>query len=296
MERFHIQFPNLGWEFDINRVAFALGSFKVYWYGLIIATGLMLAILYAYKTAPRFQLDFNKLMNCVFVGIVTGIIGARLYFCIFKWDYYFAHPIEIFYIHEGGLAIYGGIIGAIAGGLIVAKIQKMRFLPILDVVMIGFLIGQGLGRWGNFFNQEAYGTVTNLPWAMMSEGTLNQPVHPCFLYESLWCLLGALLLHLYGKYRQRYAGELFFMYLVWYGFERMFVEGLRTDSLYLPFQIFGMDIRVSQVLSFALFVFGIVILIINRHKEEPFYADYRRQKGIGRGKGERQTADAAAEK
>ncbi|MBQ2429067.1 MAG: prolipoprotein diacylglyceryl transferase, partial [Ruminococcus sp.] len=226
----------------------------------------------------------------------TGIIGARLYFCIFKWDYYSAHPIEIFYIHEGGLAIYGGIIGAIAGGLVVAKIQKMRFLPILDVVMIGFLIGQGLGRWGNFFNQEAYGTVTNLPWAMMSEGTLNQPVHPCFLYESLWCLLGALLLHLYSKYRQRYAGEIFFMYLVWYGFERMFVEGLRTDSLYLPFRVFGMDIRVSQVLSFALFVTGIVILIINRHKEEPFYADYRRQKGIGRGKGESQTADAAAEK
>ena len=168
MENFHVQFPNLGWEFDINRVAISLGSFKVYWYGLIIATGLMLAILYAYKTAPRFQLNFNKLMNCVFVGLV----------CIFKWDYYFTHPIEIFYIHEGGLAIYGGIIGAIAGGLVVAKIQKMRFLPILDVVMIGFLIGQGLGRWGNFFNQEAYGTVTNLPWAMMSEGTLNQPVHP----------------------------------------------------------------------------------------------------------------------
>lgn len=294
MENFHVQFPNLGWEFDISRVAISLGSFKVYWYGLIIATGLMLAILYAYKTAPRFQLNFNKLMNCVFVGLVTGIIGARLYFCIFKWDYYFTHPIEIFYIHEGGLAIYGGIIGAIAGGLVVAKIQKMRFLPILDVVMIGFLIGQGLGRWGNFFNQEAYGTMTNLPWAMMSEGTLNQPVHPCFLYESLWCLLGALLLHLYSKYRQRYAGEIFFMYLVWYGFERMFVEGLRTDSLYLPFQVFGMDIRVSQVLSFALFVTGIVILIINRHKEEPFYADYRRQKGIGRGKGAGQTGDAAA--
>ncbi len=294
MENFHVQFPNLGWEFDINRVAISLGSFKVYWYGLIIATGLMLAILYAYKTAPRFQLNFNKLMNCVFVGLVTGIIGARLYFCIFKWDYYFTHPIEIFYIHEGGLAIYGGIIGAIAGGLVVAKIQKMRFLPILDVVMIGFLIGQGLGRWGNFFNQEAYGTVTNLPWAMMSEGTLNQPVHPCFLYESLWCLLGALLLHLYSKYRQRYAGEIFFMYLVWYGFERMFVEGLRTDSLYLPFRVFGMDIRVSQVLSFALFVTGIVILIINRHKEEPFYADYRRQKGIGRGKGAGQTGGAAA--
>lgn len=295
MESFHVRFPNLGWEFTINRVVMEIGAFKVYWYGLIIAAGLMLAILYAYKTAPRFQLDFNKLMNCVFVGLITGVIGARLYFCIFKWDYYFAHPIEFFYIHEGGLAIYGGIIGALAGGLAVAKIQKMRFMPILDIVMIGFLIGQGIGRWGNFFNQEAYGTMTDLPWAMMSEGTFHKPVHPCFLYESLWCLLGALLLHLYSKYRQRYAGEIFFLYLVWYGFERMIVEGLRTDSLYLPFRIFGMDIRVSQVLSLVIFVCGIVFLIINRHKEDPFYADYRRQKGIGGGKGECQAAGAPPE-
>lgn len=295
MEQFHVSFPYLGWSFDINRVALQIGSFKLYWYGLIIAVGLILALVYAYKTAPRYQLNFSKLMNCVFAGLITGIIGARLYFCIFKWDYYGAHPIEIFYIHEGGLAIYGGIIGALAGGLTVAKIQKMRFLPILDVTMVGFLIGQGLGRWGNFFNQEAYGTVTNLPWAMMSEGTLNQPVHPCFLYESLWCLLGVAVLHFYGKYRQRYAGQIFYCYLVWYGFERTIVEGLRTDSLYLPFQLFGMDIRVSQVLSFVIFVTGIVLLIINRKKEEPFYADYRRQKGIGRGQGERQTANVSAD-
>ncbi|MBR1483375.1 MAG: prolipoprotein diacylglyceryl transferase, partial [Ruminococcus sp.] len=159
MNEFHVSFPFLNWNFTINRVAFSVGTFSVYWYGLIIATGLMLAILYARFTAPRFQLNFSKLMNCVIVGLITGIIGARLYFCLFKWDYYSAHPVEILYIHEGGLAIYGGIIGALAGGLIVAKVQKMRFLPILDVVMLGFLIGQGLGRWGNFFNQEAYGTA-----------------------------------------------------------------------------------------------------------------------------------------
>ena len=294
MNEFHVSFPNLGWEFTINRVAFAIGSFQVYWYGLIIATGLILALVYAHFSAKRYNVDVSKLMNCVFAGIITGIIGARLYFCIFKWDYYGSHPLEIFWIHEGGLAIYGGIIGALLGGLGVAKIQKMKFLPVLDITMVGFLIGQGLGRWGNFFNQEAYGTPTGLPWGMMSEGTLGEAVHPCFLYESLWCLLGVAVLHFYGKYRQRYAGQIFYLYLVWYGFERMIVEGLRTDSLYLPFQLFGMDIRVSQVLSFAIFVTGIVFLIINRKKEDPFYADYRRQKGIGRGKGAGQTGDAAA--
>ncbi|MBQ1349369.1 MAG: prolipoprotein diacylglyceryl transferase [Ruminococcus sp.] len=294
MNEFHVSFPNLGWEFTINRVAFSIGSFQVYWYGLIIATGLILALVYAHFSAKRYNVDGSKLMNCVFAGIITGIIGARLYFCIFKWDYYGSHPLEIFAIHEGGLAIYGGIIGALLGGLGVAKIQKMKFMPILDITMVGFLIGQGLGRWGNFFNQEAYGTPTDLPWGMMSEGTLGETVHPCFLYESLWCLLGVAVLHFYGKYRQRYAGQIFYLYLVWYGFERMIVEGLRTDSLYLPFQLFGMDIRVSQVLSFAIFVTGIVLLIINRKKEDPFYADYRRQKGIGRGKGAGQTGDAAA--
>lgn len=294
MNEFHVSFPNLGWEFTINRVAFSIGSFQVYWYGLIIATGLILALVYAHFSAKRYNVDGSKLMNCVFAGIITGIIGARLYFCIFKWDYYGSHPLEIFAIHEGGLAIYGGIIGALLGGLGVAKIQKMKFMPILDITMVGFLIGQGLGRWGNFFNQEAYGTPTDLPWGMMSEGTLGETVHPCFLYESLWCLLGVAVLHFYGKYRQRYAGQIFYLYLVWYGFERMIVEGLRTDSLYLPFQLFGMDIRVSQVLSFAIFVTGIVLLIINRKKEDPFYADYRRQKGVGRGKGAGQTGDAAA--
>ena len=294
MNEFHVSFPNLGWEFTINRVAFSIGSFQVYWYGLIIATGLILALVYAHFSAKRYNVDGSKLMNCVFAGIITGIIGARLYFCIFKWDYYGSHPLEIFAIHEGGLAIYGGIIGALLGGLGVARIQKMKFMPILDITMVGFLIGQGLGRWGNFFNQEAYGTPTDLPWGMMSEGTLGETVHPCFLYESLWCLLGVAVLHFYGKYRQRYAGQIFYLYLVWYGFERMIVEGLRTDSLYFPFQLFGMDIRVSQVLSFAIFVTGIVLLIINRKKEDPFYADYRRQKGIGRGKGAGQTGDAAA--
>ena len=176
----------------------------------------------------------------------------------------------------------------------IAKLQKMKFLPILDITMISFLIGQGIGRWGNFMNQEAFGTATDLPWRMFSENTYidgaHVAVHPCFLYESLWCLLGFVVLHFFGKYRQRYAGQIFYGYLVWYGFERMIVEGLRTDSLYLPFQIFGMQVRVSQVLSAALFAIGIIMLIINLKKEDPFYANYRRKKGISRSKGKRKKA------
>ena len=282
MSTFHVGFPGLGLDFEINRIAFQIGNIPVYWYGLIIASGLMLAVLYAYLTAKRYNVDINKLINCVLVGIVTGIIGARLYFCIFQWEYYSQHPIEILYINNGGLAIYGGIIGALLGGLTVAKIQKMKFLPVLDITMMGFLLGQGIGRWGNFMNQEAFGFPTNLPWGMVSENTGGIAVHPCFLYESLWCLLGFVLLHFYGKYKQKYAGQIFYLYLVWYGFERTIVEGLRTDSLYLPFQLFGMDIRVSQLLSLALFITGIILLIINRKKEDSFYADYRRKESFSR--------------
>lgn len=160
---YHVQFPGFGWEFDINPIAFSIGDYKVYWYGIIIACGLLLAVLYAWKSAPRYKVDGSKLINCVFAGIITGIIGARLYFCFFKWDYYGQNPIEILYINNGGLAIYGGIIGALLGGLTVAKIQKMEIMPVLDIAMVGFLIGQGIGRWGNFMNQEAYGSPTDLP-------------------------------------------------------------------------------------------------------------------------------------
>ena len=294
MNKYHVRFPGLGWEFDISNVAFQVGNYSVYWYGLIIATGLLLALLYAWRTAPRYNVNTSKLFNCVMVGIITGIIGARLYYVIFAWDEYADDPASIFAIHEGGLAIYGGIIGALLGGLTIAKIQKMKFLPILDITMISFLIGQGIGRWGNFMNQEAFGAQTDLPWRMISENTVIDgqvvAVHPCFLYESLWCLLGFVLLHFYGKYRQRYAGQVFYMYLLWYGFERTVVEGLRTDSLYLPFRVFGTEVRVSQALSAVLMVIGAVMLIINIKKEDPFYANYRRKKGFGGSKGKRKRA------
>ena len=282
---FNVSFPKLGLNFNINPEVFPrLDNVHIRWYGVIIAVGMLLALAYAYFSAERFNVNRNKLIDCVLVGIVTGIIGARLYYVLFELDRYIKDPVSIFMINEGGLAIYGGIIGGLLGGCITAKILKQKIMPILDVAVLGFLIGQGIGRWGNFMNQEAYGSPTDLPWGMVSENTHMQAVHPCFLYESLWCLLGFVLIHFLSKKFQKYSGQVFYFYLVWYGFERMIVEGLRTDSLYLPFEVFGMPIRVSQVLSALILIFGIVMLIINRKKEDKFYDNYRRKKSVRRSK------------
>ncbi len=263
-----VSFPGLGLEMTINEVAFRLGTYEIRWYALIIAAGFLLAVWYANRRAYYFSVDPEKLFDCVIVGFITAIIGARLYYVAFSWDMYKDDLWGIFKIHQGGLAIYGGLIGALAGGLITAKILKLNIRGCLDLVALGFLLGQGIGRWGNFMNQEAFGTETTLPWGMLSEATGGKTVHPCFLYESLWCLLGFVLLHFFSKKFQRYRGQLFVLYLVWYGAERTLVEGLRTDSLYMPFSVGGYTPRVSQVLSFLLVITGIVLLIIFRKKRE----------------------------
>lgn len=267
---YHVSFPGLGIELDINRVAFSIGSFNVYWYGIVIATGLLLAVIYAYMNADNYGVDRNKLFDCVIVGIITAVIGARAYYVLSEWDRYAGDWGAIFNIRDGGIAIYGSIIGALIGGLTMAKIRKQRFLPLLDVTMIGFLIGQALGRWGNFFNQEAFGTQTDSLFRMMSENTIIDgkvvAVHPCFLYESVWCALGFVFLHIFHKKFQKYHGQIFFLYLVWYGLERMIVEGLRTDSLY--WTVFGVTFRASQVLSGVLVAVGIVMLIVWRNKDD----------------------------
>lgn len=262
---YHVTFPGLGLYFEINPVALQIGSLTIRWYGVLIATGLVLALIYAMVVCKRrYGVTQDKLLDCVLVGIITAVIGARLYFVAFKWDEYSKDLLSIFRINEGGLAIYGGLIGALVGGLIVAKIVKVNIPALLDIACLGFLIGQGIGRWGNFMNQEAFGTPTGLPWGMVSENTGNIAVHPCFLYESLWCLLGFVLLHFFSKKFRKYDGQIFLMYLAWYGFERMIVEGLRTDSLYTPF--FGL--RVSQILSLVIMVIGLVFLIINHVKKK----------------------------
>lgn len=262
MNNYNVQFPDLNLSFDINPVAFSINEFNVYWYGIIIGCGFLLALAYALYRLKDFGINSDRFFDCVLAGFVCGIIGARLYYVIFRLDYYIQNPSEFFAIHNGGLAIYGGLIGGLAGGCIIAKIKKISIPAILDIGVLGFLIGQGIGRWGNFVNQEAFGTPTDLPWGMISENTGGVTVHPCFLYESLWCLLGFVVLHIFSKKFRKYDGQIFLMYLVWYGLERMIVEGLRTDSLYTPF----FNLRVSQVLAIITAVVGIVLLIIFRKR------------------------------
>lgn len=273
----HVVFPGLGLEFDINRVAFSIGEFNIYWYGLIIAGGFCLALLFAFTNAKRFGINEDKMVDVIMLTTVCAIICARAYYVIFiSFDY--DSFWDMINLRDGGLAIYGGVLGAVGFGVLFCKWKKVPPLPMLDLALMGFLLGQGIGRWGNFFNQEAFGTNTTLPWGMYSEQTQrylssmqqtlaeqgvivdpSMPVHPTFLYESIWCLLGFVLLALYIP-KRRFHGEIALMYAVWYGAERAIVEGLRTDSLMLG------SIRVSQALAAVSVVVALAALIVLRKK------------------------------
>lgn len=263
-----IQFPKLGISFTVNEVAFSIGSFQVKWYAVLIAIGFVLAVAYACLSAKKMNIDVNYLIDATLVGLIGGIICARLYYIAFfpGNSRYFENPIEILKIHEGGLAIYGGIIGGLLFGGIMAKIRKLKVPAVLDVASLGYLIGQGIGRWGNFINQEAFGSATDLPWGMYSENTElvvpGSPVHPCFLYESILCLIGFVLLHIFTRKFRRYDGQTFILYVIWYGACRFLIEGLRTDSLLVPHT----GLRVSQLVAAACVVVGIILLIVFRHK------------------------------
>lgn len=266
MSDYTVQFPNLGMTFEINTTAFTIFGLEVKWYGILIAVGFLLAFIYALCSCKKMRIDQDKLIDVVIVGIIGGIIGARLYYVLFyAGDKYLKDPLSIFNITEGGLGIYGGIIGGLGFGAIMAKIRKLKIAPVLDVAALGFLIGQCIGRWGNFVNQEAFGTATDLPWAMYSENTVIEvggAAHPCFLYESLWCLIGFILLHLFTRKLRRYDGQTFLLYVIWYGIGRFFIEGLRTDSLLTP--IF--DLRISQLVAAVSVLAGIVLLIVFRNR------------------------------
>lgn len=264
---YNVSFPRLGLEFNINPVAFSFLGITVYWYGIILATGFVVALLYTMKNCNRFQIDKDKFLDCVIVGIITGMIGARLFYvAFFPGDQYIKNPISILYINEGGIAIYGGIIGGLLGGIIVAKLKKINTLRALDLACLGFLIGQAIGRWGNFTNQEAFGSPTNSIFGMISENTMLEnymPVHPCFLYESLWCALGFILLDIFTRKCKYFNGQIFLMYIVWYGLERFFVEALRTDSLIIP--IIGL--KVSQVIAALCVIIGITLITVIKYKK-----------------------------
>lgn len=258
-------FDGLGISFDLPSVAFRIGSYEIHWYGIIIAFGFALAVLYGGRMAYKWKMSLDGMTDVLIWGTLFGIVCARAYYVIFEWDYYSVHPNEIIAIWNGGIAIYGGIIGALIGGYIGCKIGKIDFRNLLDLGALGLLIGQGIGRWGNFFNQEAFGvnteTATFRMWSVKIKETLeasqdlllekgidvnpNASVHPTFLYESIWCLVLFVVLHIVVTKCRKFKGEIFILYGIGYGLERMIVEGLRTDSLYIG----GTTIRVSQLLS-----------------------------------------------
>lgn len=245
------------------------------WYGVIIALGLTLAVLFGGRKAYVWKIDINKMLDVLIYGAVGGILGARLYYVFSKWDYYSIHTDEIFQIWNGGLAIYGGLIGGIAVALIVCKVEKINILNLLDLCGMSFLIGQGIGRWGNFANQEAFGTNTDSFIGMYSEKTEayltylvnsgtdiivdpSKPVHPTFLYESLWCIMSFIILYVVCQRFRKFSGQLFLGYGFLYGIERAIVEGMRTDSLYIG----DTNLRVSQVLSLGLVIVCGTLLVI----------------------------------
>ena len=239
-----ISFPFLGLELDPPR-SLAIGPVDIRLYGLIIACGLMLAVWYACRRSKEFGLKSDDLLDGVLWVTPFALLCARLYYCAFEWERYAADPISVLYIWKGGLAIFGGVIGAIVGAAVFTRIKKIKLTAVLDLLMIGFLIGQSIGRWGNFFNREAFGAETD---SFLRMGLLNSRTgetlyfHPTFLYESLWNAAGFVLLHYLSKSR-RYDGQVALMYVAWYGLGRTFIEGLRMDSLYIgPF-------RVSQLLA-----------------------------------------------
>jgi len=268
-------FAGLERSFTVHSTALEIGGFTIQWYGVIIAFGFLLAVLFGGRMAFKWKMNLDKMVDVLIGGTIGGVLGARLFYVIFNWN-----PgqsfFDIFRIWEGGLAIYGGIIGGLLGAFIVTRFNKLNFMNLMDLAGMSFLIGQGIGRWGNFTNQEAFGTNTALPWGMRSAQTAayiahnqalfaqrgivadaSQYVHPTFLYESLWVLLGFGLLYLFCRHWRTFSGQLILLYGVWYGLGRFFIEGLRLDALFIG----ATNIRISQLIS-GLLVLGCLAAFI----------------------------------
>ena len=268
-----ISFPGLGIDYiDPPRtLPFTVFGKEIYLYGVVIAIGFLLAILYVRRRVKEFGTNFDLVTDAILFAVPTAIVCARAYYVIFSWEFYKDNPITALYIWEGGLAIYGGVIGAILGLILFAKVRKQKITPYLDMMSLGLLIGQSVGRWGNFFNREAYGAeITNNFFLRMgliekASGVVRY-WHPTFLYESVWNLCGLILLHFLSK-KRKYDGQVFLEYLAWYGLGRVWIEGLRTDSLWLgPF-------RVSQLLAGVSFVIAMGIQLYVRFRKHPDGSD-----------------------
>ena len=252
-----ISFPWLNFQWDPSRTL-DIGPVSIHMYGLVIALGMVLAVLYGCKRGKEFGISADDITDGVLYIVPFAILCARLYYCVFSWDTYKDDPISILYIWQGGLAIYGGVLGAIVGVAVFCHFKKIKLPALLDIVALGFLIGQSIGRWGNFFNREAFGAATDSFFRMGLFNTLTESweyYHPTFLYESLWNAVGFAGLHFLSKKRQ-YDGQIALGYAAWYGLGRTFIEGLRVDSLYWgPF-------RVSQVLAAVSCLAAVTVLLI----------------------------------
>ncbi len=263
-----ITFPMLG-DIALNPPSFITVFGKnIYFYGVIIALGFLLGLLYCTKSSRRFGIKEDDLYDAFLWLLPFSILGARLYYVLFKLDFYLAHPAEIFALREGGLAIYGGVIAGILVIFLVCRKKKIPLGAMLDLLVFGLLIGQILGRWGNFMNREAFGAQTEVFCRMgltAPDGTTIY-VHPTFLYESLWNFACLVFLHIFIRLgKRRYDGQCVLIYFLWYGIGRSWIEGLRTDSLYIG----STDIRVSQVLSVALALAALIALIAKRKVNAP---------------------------
>ena len=267
-----VSFPGLGITVQVKSVAFRIFFWPLHWYGIIIAFGFLLAVIFCSRRAKRFGIEQDDFIDLLLYSVHLCIIGARLYYIIFYLDRFrrddgtldFGAMVRIW---DGGLAIYGGIIAAIVIAAVFCKRRRISFFSLADVGSYGLLIGQLVGRWGNFVNVECYGGPTDLPWRMGIFETVNgieqyTEVHPTFLYESLWNLIGLILLAFVLEKHRKFDGQIFFSYVAWYGLGRAWIEGLRTDSLYF----FSTGLRVSQVLAIVSCIFAVIVLVIQLHR------------------------------
>ena len=267
-----ISFPKLGLNWGDIPLGFAIGDVSIRFYGVIIAIGLMLAAFYGLRRSKQFGLKEDDILDGVFFIVPLAILCARLYYCAFQWEDYKNEPLSILYIWQGGLAIYGGVIGAAIGVVAFSFIKKVKLGAVLDLVAISFLIGQSIGRWGNFMNREAFGAVTDSFLGMEITSDINgirATYHPTFLYESLWNGVGFVLLHFLSK-KRRYDGQMALGYAAWYGLGRTFIEGLRMDSL-----MWG-NFRVSQLLAAAtcfLAATALVLMTFCKHDPEKLFVN-----------------------
>lgn len=277
-----VRFPHLGIEIAHMSKSISIFGFDIAYYGIIIGIGMMAGIVVAVLEAKRTKQNTDNYIDLAIYGILSAIVGCRIYYVIFEWDYYKDHLLDIFNLRQGGLAIYGGIIGAVICVIIYSKIKKLSVWRLCDTACLGLVTGQIIGRWGNFVNMEAFGGYTDnllamqvnvneayyttpelLSQAVTVDGIQYMQVHPTFLYESLWNV-GVLILLLLFRKHKKFEGEVFILYIVGYALGRFWIEGLRTDQLLIP----GIGLPVSQVLSAVIVIVGVIYIVYKRRKQK----------------------------